>query len=76
MLQQYRKIPPGILTKLDRLSLEEKRIYIQERIGNYEHMMNRLADRARRREEEWIARQAEWMQEVIAELRAVQANLT
>ena len=75
MATRESNIPPGILHKLERLADEERRTYLQERIGHYEHMRNRLEDRAEGMAKTWLKGQVEWMDIVLADLREYRTNL-
>lgn len=68
MATRESNIPPGILHKLERLADEERRTYLQERIGHYEHMRNRLEDRAQGMAASWLKGQVEWMDTVLIDL--------
>lgn len=62
-------LPPRTLAKILRLPRPERRMYVQELIGKYEHSTLQIPRAAKDLAESWAERQADALEDVLKELR-------
>lgn len=65
------RLPPQTVTKMRRLNTEHLRLYANDLLGSYDARSRKLNAVGKRMQEEWVVKQAAFLNDVADELRQI-----